>query len=129
MKEEAKNILKARLGRELLGIADPNEARRLKYGDVRDALLADYRNGQQAGHSLVTKSDGTETVWGLKYLDEFFGGRAAVDIKTPLLRQFIEIRKRQERNDQSQFSPFASDADVSQRRGAASDCPVPSKTS
>jgi len=94
IKEEAKNVLRAKMGRAILGIADPNEARRLKYEDIRDTLLSDYANGPQNGHSLVTKADGTRTVWGLTYLNKFFAGRAAVDIDTGVLRKFIEQRQR-----------------------------------
>lgn len=94
VKEEAKKILQARLGRASLGLADPNDLRKVKYEGIRDALLADYANGKQNGRSLVTKADGTRTVWGLDHLNSFFTGRSVVDIDTKLLRQFIEQRKR-----------------------------------
>ena len=83
-------------GRASLGIADPNEQRKVKSEDVRDTLLADYANGPQNGHSLVTKADGTRTVWGLNHLNKFFGGFSVVDINTKLLREFISFRQNME---------------------------------
>src|SRR6266436_5560614 len=93
VKEEAKKTLQARQGRVSLGLADPVEQRKIKYEDVRDTLLADYANGPQNGRSLVTKADGTQTVWGLNHLNKFFGGYSVVDINTKLLREFISFRQ------------------------------------
>jgi len=93
VKEEAKRELQKRLGRASLGIADPTEQRKIRYEDVRDTLVADYANGPQNGHSLVTKADGTRTVWGLNHLNKFFGGYSVVDINTKLLREFISFRQ------------------------------------
>jgi integrase len=96
IKEEAKKILQARLGRAVLGIADPSEQRKIKYEDARDALLSDYANGPQNGRSLVTKADGSRTVWGLNHLNKFFGGFSVVDINTKLFREFIDFRQNME---------------------------------
>ncbi len=87
--------LQERMGRVSLGIQSPEELRRLRYEQIRDSLLAEYRNGKQRGHSLVTKSDGTETIWGLNHLDKFFASRSVVQITTDLLREFVTLRKKQ----------------------------------
>lgn len=87
--------LQERMGRVSLGIQSPEELRKLRYEQVRDSLLAEYRNGKQRGHSLVTKADGTETIWGLNHLDKFFAGRSVVQITTDLLREFVALRKKQ----------------------------------
>jgi integrase len=92
IKEEAKHILKARLGRELLGIADPADLRRITYEDARAALIADYKNNERA--SLKTLKDGTLTVDGMKYVDKFFAGRPVVDISRDDVQSFIESRRR-----------------------------------
>jgi integrase len=92
IKEQAKAILAARMGRAALGLADPEQLRALKYEQGRELVLSDYRNAEKA--SLVTKADGTQTVWGLDHLDHFFAGRAVVDIKSDTLNRFVEERQR-----------------------------------
>lgn len=95
VKEAAKEILKARMGRAVLGLADPNELRKVCYEDGRERLLAEYR--QKERHSLKTvKKDGkeVETIDGLPYVDKFFGGRSVVDIKRDLLDKFVEQRQK-----------------------------------
>lgn len=92
IKEEAKKVLAARMGRAMLGIADPNELRRVKYEDARALVLGEYKNEKR--RSLVTKADGKVTVWGLEYLDTFFGGRSVVDIDAPMLQRFVTERER-----------------------------------
>lgn len=91
IKEEAKETLKARMGRTVLGIPDPADLRRIKYEDGRAAVLADYAHGKK--HSLITKADGTVTVWGLKHLDKFFGDKPLVDIESKMLEAFIKERQ------------------------------------
>lgn len=95
VKEAAKEILKARMGRAVLGLADPNELRKVCYEDGRERLLAEYR--QKERHSLkAVKKDGkaVETIDGLPYVDKFFGGRSVVDIKRDLLDKFVESRQK-----------------------------------
>jgi hypothetical protein len=90
IKEEAKKVLTTRMGRASLGIREPNL--QLKYEDIREGLLFKYRHGKQRGHSLRTKADGTEDIFGLKHLDAFFGGVKVFSITTPLLKDFIKKR-------------------------------------
>ena len=95
VKAVALRKLQERMGRVSLGIQSPEELKKLRYEQIRDSLLAEYRNGKQRGHSLVTKADGTETIWGLDHLNEFFSKRAVQQITTDLLREFVALRKEQ----------------------------------
>lgn len=78
-------------GRDLLNISDPSELKKIRYEDGRERVLADYANNDAA--SLVTRKDGSKTVWGLAYLDRFFADRAVVDINAALLQRFVEQRQ------------------------------------
>lgn len=91
-KGEALEVLRKRQGRAALGYADPADLRRVKYEDGRERVLADYANEEAA--SLITKADGTVTVWGLNHLDKFFADRSIVDIDNASLQKFVEQRKR-----------------------------------
>jgi len=90
IKEEAKKILATRMGRASLGIREPNL--QLRYGDIREGLLFKHRHGKQRSHSLRTKADGTEDIFGLKHLDAFFGGVKVSSITTAFLKDFIKKR-------------------------------------
>jgi integrase len=92
IKGEALEVLRKRQGRDLLGIADPADLRRITYEDARAALIADYKNNERA--SLKTLIDGTLTVDGMKYVDKFFSGRPVVDISRDVVQSFIESRRR-----------------------------------
>ncbi len=92
IKEEAKVILNARMGRAVLGIADPNELRKVCYEDGRARLIAVYQ--QEKRRSLKTLKKGTLTIDGLPYVDKFFGGRSVVDIKRDVLDKFVEQRQK-----------------------------------
>lgn len=67
------------------------EAKTLKYETIRESLLSDYRINEIS--SLITTADGTEKVWGLNHLDDFFSGELVKNITTPVLRRFIEQRQ------------------------------------
>ncbi len=90
VKEEALAKLRQWQGRASLGIHEANTS--LRYEDIRDGLLAKYRIGKQKGHSLVTRADGTETIWGLDHLNKFFAQRKVADITPTLLKRFIKHR-------------------------------------
>jgi len=62
----------------------------LKYEDVRDPFLAEYRNARK--RSLYTRKDGSETVWGLDHLNDFFTSRRVSSITTDTLREFVARR-------------------------------------
>lgn len=76
-----------------MGIASPHATNpaRLKYEDIRESLLEEYR--ARGNRSLGTMEDGAETVSGLKHLNAFFAGRRVATITTNLLRAFIRERK------------------------------------
>jgi integrase len=92
VKEEAKKILAARMGRAVLGLPDPTALRNVKYEEARERLFADYR--QKAHSSLKTLKNGKVTIDGLPYVDKFFGGRSLVDIDRAMLDKFVEQRQR-----------------------------------
>jgi hypothetical protein len=92
VKEEAKKILAARMGRAVLGLPDPTALRNVKYEEARERLLADYR--QKAHSSLKTLKNGKVTIDGLPYVDKFFGGRSLVHIDRAMLDKFVEQRQR-----------------------------------
>lgn len=79
------------------GAPDPNEARSVKYAELRAGLLASYV--AEGNRSLTTRADGEETVVGLKQLDDFFGydgamnkGPAVGDITVDTARDFVKKR-------------------------------------
>jgi integrase len=57
-------------------------SRNLKYEDIRESLLKDYA-ANKTGLSTRRKA-----VYGIAYLDEFFGNMLVNNINTPLLREF-----------------------------------------
>src|ERR1700731_1877849 len=70
VKEEAKKTLRRLMGDAERGITPENELRKVRYSDLRAALLQNYV--ERGNKSLQTMADGSETVWGLKPLDDFF---------------------------------------------------------
>jgi integrase len=62
----------------------------LKYADARNSFLSEYRNAKK--RSLYTRKDGTETIWGLDHLNNFFDGRRIPSITTDSLREFVAKR-------------------------------------
>ncbi|MGC1607680.1 MAG: site-specific integrase [Candidatus Acidiferrum sp.] len=97
VKEEAKRELRRLMGESERGAAPENETRKLRYGNLRQALLDDYT--RRGNKSLQTLADGAETVWGLSALDKFFGytatnqGSLVAAITVDRIREFV--RKRQ----------------------------------
>ncbi len=71
VKEKAKRELRRKMGDAERGVAPENEIRKLRYGNLRQALLDDYT--RRGNKSLQTLADGTDTIWGLSALDRFFG--------------------------------------------------------
>lgn len=70
-KQEAIAFLQAMQDKVRQNLPTSAELGKFTYADIRALLLSDYR--RQNNRSLQTTSDGEETIWGLKYLDEFFG--------------------------------------------------------
>ncbi len=67
--------------------------RRMTYGQLRDGLFASYG---EKGNTLYRSADGTETIGGLKAMDQFFGfsasnpGPPVTDITTDSARAFAK---------------------------------------
>jgi integrase len=97
VKEKATRELRRKMGDAERGAAPENETRKLRYGNLRQALLDDYT--RRGNKSLQTLADGTETIWGLSALDKFFGysstnqGSLVAAITVDKIREFV--RKRQ----------------------------------
>jgi integrase len=90
-KTVAERKLKRRLAQAEAGLIAPSSFRRLRYREMRAALLADYRANSRK--SLFRNKDGAEYVCGLKYLDDFFDGYCVVEITTDLIREFSTKRQ------------------------------------
>lgn len=105
VKQEAIQFLRERMVDSSRGFADPSDMRKIHYGHLREALLDHYRT--QGHKSLQTLADGTETIWGVSALDDFFGykaaegskpeelGRTLTQITTSAARQFVKHRQKE----------------------------------
>jgi integrase len=99
VKEKAKRELRRKMGDAERGAAPENETRKLRYGNLRQALLDDYM--RRGNKSLQVLSDGKETVWGLAALDKFLGfsekepGIHVGAITVDKIRDFIRARQRE----------------------------------
>jgi integrase len=98
VKQEAQAILRSLLTDKDRGVAFIGDMKKIRYGDLRQALLQNYV--ERGNKSLQVLADGTETIWGLKALDEYFGyegpdkpGVPVTQITTDAAREFV--RKRQ----------------------------------
>jgi integrase len=89
---DALEVLNQRKGRVALNIADPTEGAKLTYAQMRAGLLSHRRNHN--ARSLITRKNGTETIWGLDHLDAFFDVKLANEITTRSLQGFVDYRKR-----------------------------------
>jgi integrase len=102
VKEKAKKELRRLMGDTERGLIPENEVRRVRYSDLRAALLQNYV--ERGNKSLQTTADGSETIWGLKPLDEFFdykpsknnepekSGVPLTEITTDASREFARMR-------------------------------------
>jgi len=84
LKAVAERLLRKRLEEVEKGVP-VDQARKLRYGDIREGLLTDYRNNHVG---IVERRNGK--IHGLSYLDEFFSGMKVANITTPIVRKFIE---------------------------------------
>ena len=97
VKAEALAVLRRLMGDTARGLLPLTDARKVRYADLRAALLANYV--ERGNKSLQVLADGSETVWGLSALDTFFGfstdnpGMAAVGITTDTGREFVRARQ------------------------------------
>jgi integrase len=81
------------------GVPFVGDLKKIRYGDLRAALLQNYT--ERGNRSLQILSNGDETIWGLKALDEFFGFKALnpgwpmTRITTDAAREFVRKRQAQ----------------------------------
>lgn len=97
VKKKAQGILRNLLTDKDRGLAFVGDLKKIRYGDLRAALLHNYT--ERGNKSLQTLANGDETIWGLKALDEFFEykhgqmGLPVTRMTTDAARDFV--RKRQ----------------------------------
>jgi integrase len=109
VQEEAQRVLRKLIGDRDNGLASVTDVRRLRYADLRAALIESYI--AQGNKSLKSKADGSEYVAGLTALDEFFGfkseivdgkqvvtdkGASVSQITTDAARRFVRKRREDE---------------------------------
>jgi integrase len=70
VKQEAQSFLRNLLTDKDRGVQFVGDLNKIRYGDLRAALLQNYV--EKGNKSLQVMEDGAETIWGLKALDEFF---------------------------------------------------------
>jgi integrase len=108
VKDKARMILRKLMGDRDNGAVPISDVRRLRYSDLRQALISSY---ESKGHkSLREKSDGSGSIPGLTALDEFCGyktdtvddkltvtdaGVPALSLTTDFARRFVEKRKKE----------------------------------
>jgi hypothetical protein len=95
IKAEAQRELRKRMGDSERGIVPVSEIRKIRYADLRAALIQNYI--ERGNDSLQTLSDSTQTIWGLKPLDRFFKfsdgkGASLSQIDTDAARKFARER-------------------------------------
>lgn len=92
-KMRAEKKLQEILGRKAIGQLPPVEIAKLRYENLRDSLLRDYRiNGHK---SLYHPADGGQPyLTSLKHLDKFFDGRKVISITTDEIQRFVIERQR-----------------------------------
>lgn len=89
----AERLLKRRLAEKEAGLLPTSGAHRLRYENMREALLANYRMFNLK--SLMTRADGSKYICGVAQLDEFFAGYRAVNISNDRILAFVEKRQAQ----------------------------------
>lgn len=70
VKQEAQSFLRNLLVDKDRGVQFVGDVKKVRYADLRAALLQNYI--ERGNKSLQVMADGSETIWGLKALDEFF---------------------------------------------------------
>jgi integrase len=85
VKQKALSLLQKRLGEREQGIAPAQDAKRLRYENIRQSLLDDY--AIRGRRSL--RSNGHLSFGGLTHLDKFFVGKSVAAITTDVIRKFI----------------------------------------
>jgi integrase len=100
VKAKALAELRREMGKHDLGLGAPvTDLKKITYGDLRSALLTNYV--ERGNKSLETRADGTETIVGLKQLDEYFGfsdassGVPITRLTTDAARAFTKARQKE----------------------------------
>jgi integrase len=94
VKSKAQGVLNSLLADKHKGLPFAGDAKKVRYGELRAALLQNYT--ERGNKSLEVYADGTETIWGLKALDTFFDysdkepGASVTRITTDSGRQFAQ---------------------------------------
>lgn len=97
VKQKALAVLRRKMGKSESGETALSQQKKIKYADLRAALLANYV--EKGNKSLETRADGTETIVGLKQLDEFCGfsetnpGMSVIQLTTDFARRFVKKRQ------------------------------------
>lgn len=102
-REESKmvalSVLRRLMGDADRGLAPLSDARKLRYADLRQGLIDNYR--AEGNRTLTTDRDGEETIHALYALDEFFGysqknpGPRVSDIRPKTSQEFARKRREQ----------------------------------
>ena len=82
VKQEALGVLRRLMGDSERGLVSPGELKKISYGDLRAALIANYT--ERGNKSLGQRADGTESIVGLPQLDKFFGYEEDTDAEGKL---------------------------------------------
>jgi integrase len=96
VRQKALEALRRLMGDSERGLAPMSGLKKIRYGHLRQALLDDYTT--RGNRSLKVRSDGTETIAGLKQLDDYFQfsetspGVSATRITTDAARDFARKR-------------------------------------
>jgi integrase len=90
VKQEALAVLRNLLVDRDKGTQFLGDAKKIRYEELRTALLQNYI--ERGNKSLMTMADGSETIWGLKALDEFFKEYPVSKITTDAAREFAQKR-------------------------------------
>lgn len=97
VKQEALGVLRRLMGDSERGLVPISDLRKIHYGDLRAGLLANYQ--EKGNRTLYQTNDGTETIGGLKALDEHFGfsdthpGAVLTRMTTDAAREFARQRQ------------------------------------
>jgi len=78
------------MGEAGLGLKPRQDVKNIRYEDLRDSLIVEYRTRGRA--SVFTHKDGSEYIGGMNHLDDFFKGRRATEISTDTIRRYIESK-------------------------------------
>jgi len=97
VKQHALVILRKLMGDGERGLIPITDLKKITYADLRSGLLASYT--ERGNKSLEVRTDGTETIGGLKALDAFFGfsaiseGVPVTRLTTDAARDFARQRQ------------------------------------